>query len=318
MLIDMAFEKNRKNEIVNTIETCLPTYDHMMLPILKYLRDDKDHSKHDVTDYIKKYYNLTDEGLSKTLQGGQTIIDNRISWAITYLKKAVLLEYPQRSIYRITTRGVKFLKENPELVRIDRKVLSQFPEFIPFKTWNKKKSSTSPVESKELPDKPAIELIEEGIQVEKLVLIDDIIQSLKNVSPARFEWICLDVLERLGYGKGEVVGRSGDGGIDIRLKKDVFGLETNLAQCKRWENTVGEPEISHFAGSLLGCKARSGIIITTSSFTKPAIEYISKIDRVVILIDGQHLAQLMIDKNIGVSEESTYIVKKIDNNYFME
>ncbi len=151
----------------------------------------------------------------------------------------------------------------------------------------------------------------------------ELLQQIKNSSPSQFEKLVVELLVKMGYGgsrhdAGKAIGKSGDEGIDGIIKEDRLGLDIIYIQAKRWDNTVGRPEVQKFAGALQGQRARKGIMITTSTFSQDAYDYASRIDSKIVLIDGKRLAQLMIDNNLGVSTLSTYEIKRIDSDYFTE
>src|SRR4030042_612558 len=232
----------------------IPNYQSLMLPLLRFLADKKEHSFRETLDALAKECNLSEAELRELLPSGkQPIFDNRVGWARTYMKKAGLLESTGRGVFRITERGLKIFSQEPTAINV--KFLKQFPEFI--------------------------ELFVGG-----------------------------------GYGgtprdPGQAIGKSGDEGIDGVIKEDRLGLDAIYLQAKKWENTVGRPEIQKFAGALQGQRARKGIFITTSNFSKEAYDYTSRIDTKIVLIDGEQLARLMIDQNIGVTSISKYEIKKI-------
>jgi restriction system protein len=154
-------------------------------------------------------------------------------------------------------------------------------------------------------------------------LSDELLTIIKGCSPAFFEKLVVDVIVSMGYGgsrreAGRAVGGTGDDGIDGIINEDRLGLDSIYLQAKRWEGTVGRPEIQKFAGALQGYRARKGIFITTSSFTKDAQEYTSRIESKIVLIDGKRLANLMIDHNVGVTSEAVYEVNRTDSDYFSE
>ena len=219
----------------------------------------------------------------------------------------------------ITERGKKVLSENPQ--RIDVKFLKRYPEFLEFQ---KPKEGEAKVNStEESSESTPEELLENAYQGLRVGLAKDLLQNMKDCSPAFFERLVIDVLIKMGYGgsrveAGQAVGRSGDGGIDGIIKEDKLGLDIIYIQAKRWEGTVSRPEIQKFAGALQGQRARKGIFITTSSFSSESIEFAKSIDSKIILIDGQTLANLMIDHNVGISPIASYEIKKIDSDYFSE
>ena len=300
----------------------IPDFQTVMLPILRFLQDGKEHTIQEITDHISVSFKLTPEERIKPLPSGhQPIIDNRVGWARTYLKKAGLLETTRRSVQRITPRGLEALRKNPETVNV--KFLMQFPEFMEFRKFQREKETSTETGEGEISTKTARELIEDGYQSLRAELSHDLLEQVKNVPPRVFERIVVDLLVRMGYGgsgedAGKVIGQVGDEGIDGMIKEDKLGLDVIHIQAKRWENVVGRPVVQTFVGALQGQKARKGILITTSGFTKDAVDYASKIETRVILIDGVQLAQLMIDNGIGVSEDFTYSIKKIDSDYFTE
>lgn len=299
----------------------IPNYQSIMLPLLKFASDDKEHSLREAIDYLADEFKLTDEERKKLLPSGQqAIFNNRTGWARTYLKKARLLKSPQRGYFCITDEGKNVLSQNPK--RIDVKFLKQFPDFLEFHKPQKDDIKKPKIDLTTADITPE-EFLEVAFQKLQEGLASDILQTIQNCPPDFFERLVIDVLIKMGYGgsrkeAGEAMGRSGDGGIDGIIKEDKLGLDIIFIQAKRWENTVGRPDIQKFAGALQGQRARKGIFITTSNFSKEALDYVTNIDSKIILIDGQRLAELMIAHNVGVSTVSTYEVKKIDSDYFTE
>ncbi|MEW6587230.1 MAG: restriction endonuclease, partial [Nitrospirota bacterium] len=216
-------------------------------------------------------------------------------------------------------RGRKVLSDKPKKINV--KFLKKFPEFLEFQKSKKTDddSQTPPLQSTTTPE----ESLEAAFQELKETLASDLLQTIKGCPPDFFERLVVDVLIKIGYGgsrkeAGQALGKTGDGGIDGIIKEDKLGLDIIFIQAKRWENTVGRPEIQKFAGALQGQRARKGIFITTSNFSKDALDYVGNIDSKIILIDGQRLAELMIENNVGVSPVSTFEVKRIDSDYFTE
>lgn len=295
----------------------IPDFQQIMLPILKSVQDGQEHHIQEVTEQTARMFNLTEEELSHRLPSGyQTTFDNRVGWARTYLKKAGLLKSPSRGVLQITDRGREVLARN--LKRIDMKFLEQFPEYLEFKNYRKEKEPA--VVTAELTPE---EVLETSYQDLRNKLAHDLLERVKSCSPEFFEKLVITLLVAMGYGgsrieAGERVGRSGDGGIDGIIKEDKLGLDVVNIQAKRWQNSVGRPEIQAFVGSLAGHRAKKGVFITTSTFTDTAVDYVSRIEQKVVLIDGEQLAQLMIDHDVGVYEDSRYIVKKIDLDSFEE
>ncbi len=300
----------------------IPDYQTLMLPLLKLSSDGEMHSKQEAVDSLSKQFGLSEDEKSALLPSGtQTIIYNRVGWAQTYMKKAGLLSSPQRGRFQITKRGKELLKENPE--KIDVSLLGRFEEFSQFKAAHKNKDEEAVEESEVDSIGTPEEAIEYGYQKVVANLSEEMLLKVKECSPTFFERVVVDLLVSMGYGgsrkeAGEVLGKSGDSGIDGIIKEDKLGLDIIYIQAKRWESVVGRPEIQKFAGALLGQKARKGIFITTSSFTQDAITYANNLETKVILIDGNRLSRLMIDHNLGVSTTASYQVKRIDSDYFVE
>lgn len=300
-------------------------FQSIMLPLLQYAGDGKEHSLRDAITFLADVFNLSDEERKELLSSGQqAVFDNRVGWARTHLKKAGLLESPKRGFFQITNRGKEILKQNnPE---INVKFLNQFPEFIEFKTIKKDndKSVSEIMEDSEILETTPQESIEFGYQKIRKELELELLNRVKSCSPDFFERLVVDLLVKMGYGgsrrdAGRAIGKAGDGGIDGIIKEDKLGLDIVYIQAKRWDNTVvGRPEIQKFVGALHGQRARKGVFITTSKFSQDAREYVSIIDSKIVLIDGEELAQLMIDNHVGVSTVSIYEIKKIDSDYFTD
>jgi restriction system protein len=291
-----------------------------MLPFLQLLADGKEHTLGEAEDTLAVHFKISPTEQAELLPSGQQrVFRNRIGWARTYLKKAVLLESPKRGIFKITDRGLKVLSSNP--TRIDGKYLEQFPEFIEFRDISKVDTeTTTPSESTQSKTTPeeSIEVAYQGLREQ---LAQEIVSRVLSCSPAFFEQLVVELLVKMGYGgsrrdAGERIGQTGDGGIDGIIKEDRLGLDTIFIQAKRWQGSVGRPEIQKFVGALQGQRARKGVFITTSTYTTEAIEYSSRIDTKVVLIDGKRLAELMIDFEVGVTPSASYVVKRIDSDYF--
>jgi restriction system protein len=289
-----------------------------MLPLLKYAADKSEHKFSDAVEYLSDEFALTKEERKELLPSKtQDVITNRIGWARTYLKKAGLLEDTRRGYFKITERGLSVLSENLE--KLSTKYLQKFDEFIAFREKHTEKDISSEIEltTEATPE----EMLETGFAKLSENLIDDLLAKIGESSPSFFEHLVVDLLVHMGYGgsfseAAQVVGKSGDEGIDGIIKEDKLGLDTIYIQAKRWKGVVGRPEIQKFAGALLGQKASKGVFITTSSFTKEAEEYVSSVDRKVVLIDGSKLATLMIEHNVGISTVRTFEIKRIDSDYF--
>jgi restriction system protein len=303
----------------------IPDYQTVMLPLLKFTADQQEHSTREAIDSLAGHFRLTDAEREELLPSGQqSIFGNRVHWAAFYLRHAGLLERTRRGFYQLTPRGAQLLHQNPQ--RIDVKLLAQYPEFNEFTARSRKeRNGQQPVETLEPPPQQQTpeEMLEYGYQRIRQELAQELLARIKTCSPSFFERLVVELLVKMGYGgsrkdAGEAVGRSGDEGIDGIIKEDRLGLDTIYIQAKRWQGTVGRPEIHRFAGALLGQRARKGIFLTTSEFTRDARDYAGNIDSKIVLIDGEQLAQLMIDHDVGVARASMYEIKRIDSDYFSE
>ena len=253
--------------------------------------------------------------------GQQGVFANRVGWARSYLKKAGLIEYTKRGYCKITDRGLKVLSQNPTYINV--KFLKQFPDFFESGYFAVKKIKENTDTGIETEEQTPEEIFEYSYQKIRQDLASDLLTRIKSSSPGFFERIVVELLVKMGYGgsrkdAGSAVGKSGDGGIDGIIKEDKLGLDAIYLQAKRWDSTVGRPEIQKFAGALQGFRAKKGVFITTSNFSKEAEDYASRIENKIVLIDGETLAQHMIDYDVGVSRIASYEVKKIDSDYFSE
>ena len=296
----------------------IPDFQTLMLPLLRHLSDGAERTNQETIDTLADEFRLTGAELTQLLPSGQqTVFRNRVAWAKAHFKRAGLIESPRRGVYQITDRGREVLAEGPK--RIDLKFLDRFPGHREFRSSPKPENVLEiPLQDNDLTPEEHIAL---GYQQIREELTADLLRRVKECAPEFFEQLVIDLLLAMGYGgsrqdAGKAVGRSGDGGIDGIIKEDRLGLDAIYIQAKRWEGIVGRPEIQKFAGALQGQRARKGIFITTSSFTKEAREFVSAIDSKIILIGGETLAGLMIDYGIGVTEVASYIVKRTDSDYF--
>jgi restriction system protein len=300
----------------------IPDYQTVMLPLLKHTSDRQEHSVPSLVEAHAADYKLTDFERRELLpSGGQFIFDNRVGWARTYMKKAGLLSTPKRGFVQITDRGLQVLKENPN--RVDNKVLRRFPEFLEFQ-------SAKTEDVKEVPESAIAEQLDPQENIEAAFhriqkqLSAELLTRIKGCSPEFFERLVVELLLKMGYGgsrrdAGQAIGKRGDGGVDGVIKEDKLGLDAVYIQAKRWaDGSVGSKEIQAFVGALHGRKARKGVFITTSGFSKPARDYVRDIQDKVILIDGHELADLLIEHSVGVSSVASYEIKKIDTDYFAD
>ena len=298
----------------------IPDFQSVFMPLLKACADGQEHSKQELLPLLANQFGLTEAELSiKIASGGAGMFDNRVGWATSHLKQAGLLENLRRGVYRITTRGMQVLNENPQPLNI--RYLKRFPEFLASRGTPRDGSQLVELATvnPETPD----ELIAGGYKQLREALAIELLDRIKGVRPSRFEELVVELLLKMGYGgtqedAGRVVGKSGDGGIDGIINEDRLGLDVIYIQAKRWEADVGRPEIQKFVGALAGNKASKGVFITSSGFSKGATDYASQVNHRVVLIDGPMLAELMMDYDLGVSTKDVYTVKRLDTDYFEE
>jgi restriction system protein len=296
-----------------------------MLPILKLVSDGQEHKYRDLIEKLASEFKVTDDERKELLaSGNQAIFDNRVGWAKTYLKKAGLLESPKRATFVITQIGLDTLKK--KLERIDAKFLRQFPSFLEFQNASRNDNETEEeIAIVETNEQTPEENLDKAYQRIRKSLASELLNRVVELSPTFFERLVVELLVKMGYGgsikdAGKAIGKSGDEGIDGTIKEDKLGLDIIYIQAKRWKpgNVVGRPELHKFVGALAGQGAKKGIFITTSNFTKEALEYTPKNETKIVLIDGEQLAQLMTDYNLGCTTQQVYELKKIDNDYFGE
>lgn len=303
----------------------VPTYDQLMLPLLRLAGLGKASDLPTAERLLGDEFGLTPEERATMLPSGQqTALRNRAGWASFYLMKAGLLAKPKRGYFEITERGRDVLKSPPQ--SIDKTFLANYPEFREFITGASLEASvhaTSALSSTPQEHATPDEALQGAYQQLRSELASQVLERLLQVSPEFFEQLVVELLVVMGYGgsrrdAGERIGRSGDGGIDGIIKEDRLGLDVIYIQAKRWQGTVGRPDIQKFVGALHGQRARKGVFMTTSSFSGDARDYVSHIDVKVVLLDGIQIANLMIDHGVGVTPVATYVVKRLDSDYFDE
>jgi restriction system protein len=297
----------------------VPKYNELMLPLLEIAGDATNHHIRDIVPILANHFQLTEADQSELLPSGQqTRFENRVNWAKSHLLKAGLVENEGRGIFHITERGVSVLNSN--LSEISPAYLKRFSEYVEFLSPSDREVPTVEVqESQQTPE----ELIEDTYLKLRKTLNDELLETVLAVSPRFFERLVLDLLLKMGYGSsldsGQHTGQSGDGGIDGLIREDKLGLDTIYIQAKRYsrDNGVSRSDVQSFVGSLMGLGASKGVFITTSYFTQQTIEYAKNVKNAkVILIDGQQLATLMIEHNVGVAIQKVYEIKQVDENYF--
>ena len=295
----------------------IPDFQSVMLPLLKYCNDGKDHTNIEALDALAKDFNLSEDERKQLLPSGQQrVFDNRVAWARAHMKMAGLLENARRGIFHITTRGKEVLSQN--LTGLNLHFLRQYPEY---QEAREKPKDSLPLKEEEI--QTPEEQIEQAYELLRENLSSELLFQLKTASPAFFEKVVVDVLVKMGYGgslkdAGKAIGRSGDEGIDGIINEDRLGLDSIYIQAKKWDGTISRPEIQKFAGALQGKRARKGVFITTSDFSAGAKEFVSNIESKIILIDGKQLTNLMIEYGVGVSNEAVYELKKLDSDFFTD
>jgi restriction system protein len=291
-----------------------------MRPILEVLNDGREHHVKAIRADLARRFSLGQVDIEGMIPSGRvTTFQNRVGWATTYLYRSVLIERPTRAVYRIGDRGREVLAQNPD--RVDLKVLSQFAEFNEFRELKTTEADTGEPQATGGAESTPEERIDSANRELRAALAADLLDRILDQSPVFFEQIVLDVLQAMGYGgtrddAAQRVGRSGDEGIDGVIREDRLGLDLIYLQAKRWTHGVGRPEIQKFFGALHGQRATKGVFITTSSFSRDAVEYAEGATPRMILIDGPELAQLMIEHNVGVTISREYEIKRLDLDYF--
>lgn len=298
----------------------IPDYQKLMLPLLQWLADGQPHTAREAYNHLSEHFLLTPDERDELLpSGNQPVIENRVGWAKTYLKKAGLIDSPKRGLWQISPRGQQFLSTQPAC--LTNNDLEQFAEFQTFKLNSKLDVSLKTPEQFDVKEQTPTENLDASYQKIRETLAAELLSSVKSCSPAFFERLVVDLMLAMGYGgsrrdAGEATRLTADGGIDGVIREDRLGLDTIYLQAKRWEGTVGRPEIQKFAGALQGERARKGVFITTSDFSKEAREFVERLDATIVLINGMKLSELMMDFNVGVTIRHRYEVKHIDGDYF--
>jgi restriction system protein len=304
----------------------IPDFQSCMLPLLELTRDGREHSLAEAREVLAAHFRLSAEECTELLPSGrQRRLDNRVAWAKSYLDHAGLVQSPRRGRFHITDRGRAVLREAPP--RLDIAFLERFEEFREFRRATDR--VVGPAGARGVPeealqgDETPEETLERAYQTIRAELGTELLARVKSSSPSFFERLVVEILLKIGYGRslaeaGRAIGGTGDEGIDGVISEDRLGLDTIYIQAKRWQGTVGRPDIQRFVGALHGRRARKGVFITTGTFSADAIEYVSHIDPRVVLIDGQQLAEYMLDLHIGVTTRATYELQRVDSDYFTE
>ncbi|TFG32449.1 restriction endonuclease [Candidatus Thorarchaeota archaeon] len=297
----------------------MPTKWDLTLPVLELSSDGQNHPVREMIPVLADRFNLSQEEREQRLKSGERRFNNRTRWAAWVLARAKLLKKTGTATFQITDEGRKILKTKPE--KLDVKYLYAHTDYKKeVEKWTRKDAE---VESEEETEQTPEEIIEIAHNNHNDLLAAEILDTIMSCSPQFFEQLVVDVLLAMKYGgsrddAGEALGRSGDGGVDGIIKEDMLGLDSIYIQAKRWANTVGSDVVRNFVGALELKKAKKGIIITTSEFSKSAKDYVKAIEKKIALIDGAQLANYMIQYNVGVDDVATYSVKRLKPEYFEE
>lgn len=300
----------------------IPQYHTLMLPLLKVMGAGRELTTNQMRDAVADHLELSAEALSQRLPSGtQTAFDNRMGWARTYLYKAGLIERPRRATYVISQSGKDLLSNPP--AAIDAEFLRSYEQFNDFisTTRNGKQDL---IESDDIDDDlTPEEQIEKGVRRIQNELQDEVLDRVKQLPPEGFEQLVLRLLVGMGYGGSmadvQGVARGADGGVDGVVNQDHLGLDRIYIQAKRWEGSVGRPVIQNFAGALDLVGAKKGVIMTTATFSQPAHDCVATIkDKRIILVDGKTMSELMLKHGIGVSTKQTFVIQRMDEDFFLE
>lgn len=321
----------------------VPDYQAYMTPMLQLLSDGQARHINDIADQLAQHFRLTEEDLRDMIPSGRKSRHyDRVGWAAVYLKQAELLDKPARGWYALSMRGFDVVRSGDQ---VNTEYLCRFPEFAEFRVRRRdhgtgaESTAQEPLDAfrvqhtpeenifgyRTLPEifheQTAEENIRAGYHTLLTYLSADLLERVKAAPPKFFEELVVDLLVAMGYGgsraeAGQRVGQSGDDGIDGIINEDRLGLDVVYIQAKRWNSSVGSATVREFSGSLDMQGARKGVLITTGTFTKDAIDTVNRLPKKIVLIDGERLTQLMIEFNIGVSVRERLEIKKIDEDYF--
>jgi len=296
-----------------------------MLPVLRAIADGQHHRLVDVRTVLAEQLGLTDEDLALKIPSGSPVFDSRVHWAVTYMAQAGLIRRPRRAVVQLTVRGQEVLTENP--VAVDNALLSRYPEFLDFKMRARDRQPALPGSNatllaqsseKTTPREQAAHAVEES----NAAIAAELLDRVRSREPTFLEQLVLRLLTAMGYGgragAAEHLGRVGDQGLDGVIRQDALGLDRVYVQAKRYgaDQSVGRPDIQAFVGALHGAQADRGIFITTGRFTAEALEYAQRVPARLVLIDGAQLTELMVLHNVGVQVEQTFILKRVDEDFF--
>lgn len=300
----------------------VPIFEDFLYPFLQAIGK-KDMTISEMRQYVVDYFHLTEEDCNlRTKSGNALQVSDRLNWVRQYLRRALMIEMPERGVYHITQRGKDYLAMHTDLRKKD---LMQYKEFAAYAIGSASTQSSSSASFEEKVDLTPTEQLEQAYHSIVDDLAADLLQKILEQTPHFFEHLVVDLIVKMGYGgsfanSAQVTPYVHDDGIDGIIYEDKLGLDKIYIQAKRYkqDNTIGKPQIQQFSGALDEQKASKGVFITTSSYSKEAKHYVEKLNKKIVLIDGQELARYMIEYNVGVSTKQVYEVKRIDSDYFDE
>jgi len=306
-------------------ETQCPAWDQFILPVLE-LASTQEITRKMAREEIPDALSLSDEVKEQRLNSGARRVDNRIGWAMSHITKAGLIKKVRRAVYAITPEGSQFLEKHrgKAITYHQLEELEGYKEAWEAASARRQNQQTSSKEShQDIDSSTPDELIDTAYNELNNSLAEDLLETMHEMDPYKFEQLVVDLLFAMGYGgsraeAAQVTQKSNDGGIDGIINEDRLGLDVIYIQAKRYQasSSIGRKEIQSFVGALAGKQANKGVFITTSDFAKTAIDYAENISQKVILINGPRLAHLMIEHNIGVSTIRTLSLKRLDSDYF--
>jgi len=303
----------------------IPDFQTLMRPVLAHLADGEIRRTRDIKDAMADAFSLTDDERAQMLPSGrQRTMDNRVGWALTYLRQAGLIDQPSRGRVVINAAGRKALTAYPD--RIDIKTLEAYPAYLDFRERTREKARTDPVPdvgdaTKTDSDATPSDLLALAVATNRAAVEGEVLKAAMALSPTGFEDLVIALLSRMGYGRAGSVERtsaSGDAGVDGIISQDPLGLDRIYVQAKRYaeDRTIDRPKIHEFAGALLGKQGDRGVLITTSRFSAGAAQEAERINARIELIDGRRLAELLVFYGVGVQAEETVTLYRLDEDYF--
>ena len=300
----------------------IPSFRSFLRPVLEVMAEQGEVTspRNALVPIIQKKMGFSDEEASEKLESGGLRLRNRIGWALTYLKKAELVSFPEKGIAKITEVGKAFLADHHG--PIAPRDLERFPSYLEFKQISLEGSVEEASETSSMTEIDPEEKINLGYKEIKNALISELRERLLELNPTQFEELVLTLIRALGYGAptGQIehTGGSGDFGIDGIVHLDHLGLDKIYLQAKRYKlsNKISSSDIQKFFGALRGRHASKGIFLTTSSYQDSALEYAKSVSDTLVLIDGHRIAELMIEAKVGVSEKRKIVIPEIDNDFF--